>query len=100
MLAWSDWDPARGPALPRSAALRHLVTELSAPGQEVLVAGPHDDDFVTGLLAAGSRVTWLCRSLSDALPGPGRDEIVGRACSAPPARWSSCRTTPSASTTG
>ena len=66
MYAWSDWDPARGPALPHGAALRHLVTELCAPGHAVLVAGPHDDTVVTALLAAGGQVTWLCRSLSDA----------------------------------
>src|ERR1700761_7652562 len=66
MFAWSDRDPRRGPAVPGGAVLRYLLAGLAGPGRTVLVAGPHDDDLVSGLAAAGATVSWLVRSLSDA----------------------------------
>jgi hypothetical protein len=66
MFAWSDRDPRRGPALPRGAAMRHLVRQFARPGTTVLVAGPHADELVTALIQTGAVVTWLLRSLIDA----------------------------------
>ncbi|NMO55033.1 class I SAM-dependent methyltransferase [Actinoplanes sp. TBRC 11911] len=66
MFAWSDRDPQRGPALPRGAAMRHLLRQIARPGSTVLVAGPHADELVSGLVQTGAAVTWLLRSLLDA----------------------------------
>lgn len=66
MFAWTDRDPRRAPALPRGAVLRHLLTRLIGPGRSALVAGPHPDELIVTLVAAGATVTWLLRSLSDA----------------------------------
>lgn len=66
MFAWSDRDPRRGPALPRGAVLRLLLTQLAGPGRTVLVAGPHADDLVAVLADGGAQVSWLIRSLVDA----------------------------------
>jgi hypothetical protein len=66
MFAWTDRDPRRGPALPRGAVLRHLLTPFAGQGRTVLVAGPHADEVVAALADGGAAVTWLLRSLSDA----------------------------------
>ena len=66
MYSWSDWDPARGPKIARSGALRYLLAELSGPGLAVLVAGPHDEDTLVSLAETGAVVTCLVRSLGDA----------------------------------
>lgn len=66
MFAWTDFDPRRGPALPRGTVLRYLLAQLGGNGRTVLVAGPHADDLVDSLIDAGAVVTWLLRSLSDA----------------------------------
>lgn len=66
MYAFSDHDPARGPGIARSGALRHVLTELGSAGRTTLVAGPHDDTLVAGLLDTGALVTCLVRSVLDA----------------------------------
>jgi len=66
MFSWSDCDPARGPKIVRSGALRYLLAELSGPGESVLIAGPHDEDMLESLVEVGSVVTCLVRSFSDA----------------------------------
>lgn len=66
MLAWSDWDPARGPQIARGTALFHLLSELASASRSVLVAGPHDDEVFTRLAGQGAAVSCVVRSLSDA----------------------------------
>ncbi|GAA1810557.1 hypothetical protein GCM10009682_35230 [Luedemannella flava] len=66
MYSWSDHDPARGPKVAAGGALRHVLTELAAPGQRVLVAGPHDDALIAALIDRGAQVSCLARSVLDA----------------------------------
>ncbi|GAA1776938.1 hypothetical protein [Luedemannella helvata] len=66
MYAWTDHDPARGPQVAAGGALRHVLTDLAAPGHAVLVAGPHDDALVENLIGRGATVTCLTRSILDA----------------------------------
>ncbi|GIE35563.1 hypothetical protein Ait01nite_086080 [Actinoplanes italicus] len=60
MFNFHDRPGAGGPLL------RHLVLPLAGPGRTVLVAGPHPDDLITGLVDGGAEVTWVLRSLADA----------------------------------
>ncbi|HEX7746000.1 MAG TPA: hypothetical protein VF462_12140 [Micromonosporaceae bacterium] len=66
MFAWSDWDPARGPRVPRGNTLFHLLSELASGSRTVLVAGPHEDEILTRLAARGAAVSCVVRSLADA----------------------------------
>jgi SAM-dependent methyltransferase len=66
MFAWSDWDPKRADRITRSGAVAHVLSELAGAGRAVLIAGPHDEDLVAAMIAQGSEVTWLVRSVSDA----------------------------------
>ncbi len=64
--AFSDWDPDRAPAVPRSVAINRALIGLAGSGRRVLLAGPHDDNLVTALLGSGAELTYLVRAAGDA----------------------------------
>ncbi|NUT35501.1 MAG: hypothetical protein HOV79_20810, partial [Hamadaea sp.] len=62
MLEWTDMpDPRTG-----SAVLTRAVLDALPTGGRVLLAGPHGDDLIARLAAAGATVEQLVRSMADA----------------------------------